>query len=425
MSPSEVDTIADAMVVTKAGGGADFHETRPELQLLTPGRIGNVETRNRFIRSATYETLADERGMPTDGYLELHRRLAAGGVGLNFTGFVSVHPSGKYTPAMPNFETDAHVEAFARVADAVHAEGGKMFVEIAHAGSQAKVADDIVAPSAVPNPAFGHDPRALEDEEVVELVEAFGQTAGRVKEAGFDGVHVHAGHGYLISEFLSPVTNVREDRWGGSPENRLRFTLEVYRAMREAVGPDFPIGWKLGLQDFIEGGLELSDGLAAAEALDREGVDALEGTAGLMSRKAESALQYAGVTRRRALSDKLVHRVFAEEQPEAYFVPNTKRLRERVGCTVICVGGLRRIETMEAVIDDGTADFVSLARPLIREPELVRDVENGRRGIVACTSCNICLMHDGVHPLQCWRTSNRKLFEHAWHRVTGKLSAGY
>lgn len=396
-----------------------------ELRLLTPGQIGRVATRNRFIRSATYETLADERGLPTAGYVELHRRLAAGGVGLNFTGFVSVHPSGKYTPSMPNLETDEHVAAFARVADAVHEEGGKIFVEIAHAGSQAKEAESIVAPSAVPNPAFGHHPRAADEEEIVELVDAFGRTAGRVKEAGFDGVHVHAGHGYLISEFLSPVTNRREDRWGGSPENRLRFTLEVYRAMRAAVGPSFPIGWKLGLQDFVEGGLELEEGLAAAEALDREGVDALEGSAGLMSRRAESALQYAGVTRRRAIADKLLHRVFAEERPEAYFVPATRRLRERVGCTVICVGGLRRIETMEAVVDEGTADFVSLARPLIREPELVRDIERGRRGFVACTSCNICLMHDGVHPLQCWRTSNRKLLEHAWHRVTGQLSGGY
>ena len=395
------------------------------LRLLTPGRIGRVETRNRVVRSATYETLSDERGLPTAGYVELHRRLAAGGVGLNFTGFVAAHPSGKYTPNMPHLETDENVAAFARVADAVHAEGGKIFVEIAHAGSQSRVAEGVVAPSAVPNPAFGHVPRAAEEEEILELVDAFGRTARRVKEAGFDGVHVHAGHGYLISEFLSPHTNCREDRWGGSPENRLRFTLEVYRAMRAAVGPDFPIAWKLGLQDFVAGGLELEEGLAAAEALDREGVDALEGSAGLMSAKAESALQYAGLTRRRAVEDKVLHRVFAEQRPEAFFVPLTRQLRERVRCTVICVGGLRRIETMEAVISEGSADFVSLARPLIREPELVLEVARGRRGLVACTSCNICLMHDGIHPLQCWRTSNRKLLEHAWYRVTGQLAGGY
>jgi 2,4-dienoyl-CoA reductase-like NADH-dependent reductase (Old Yellow Enzyme family) len=396
-----------------------------ELALLAPGRIGPVETRNRFVRAATYETLSDERGLPTAGYVELHRRLAAGGVGLSFTGFIAAHPSGKYTPSMPHLDTDRHVDAFGRVADAVHAEGGKIFVEIGHAGSQSRDPDGVIAPSAVPNPAFGHLPREATDDEILELVEAFGRTAGRVKEAGFDGVHVHAGHGYLVSEFLSPYANRREDGWGGSPENRLRFSLEVYRAMRAAVGPVFPIGWKLGLQDFVPGGLGLEEGLAAAEALDREGVDALEGSAGLMSPKAESALQYAGLTRRRAVEDKLLHRLLAAPRPEAYFVPSTRRLRERVRCTVICIGGLRRIETMEAVIRDGVADFVSLARPFVREPDLVRRVAHGKRGLVACTSCNICLMHDGIHPLQCWRTSNRKLLEHAWHRVSGRLAGGY
>ncbi len=279
-----------------------------------------------------------------------------------------------------------------------------------------------LAPSVVPNPQFHRTPREATDEEIREIVRAFGRAAARVRDAGFDGVHVHAGHGYLISEFLSPLSNLRTDRWGGSLENRQRFGLEVFRAMRQAVGPDFPIAWKLGLRDFVPGGLTLDEGLSTAEALDREGVDALEGSAGLMSPAAESAVQFAGVTRRQAFEDKLLHRVLAKPRPDAYFYDWARMLRERVRCTVIMVGGLRTVETMERAVSERVADFVSLARPLIREPDLVRQIETGFRGRFACTSCNICLMHEGTHPLRCWRTSSRALLEHAWHRVTGRLS---
>jgi 2,4-dienoyl-CoA reductase-like NADH-dependent reductase (Old Yellow Enzyme family) len=314
------------------------------------------------------------------------------------------------------------VPALRRHVDAVHAEGARIFAQLNHAGSQSRAPEvEPLAPSVVPNPQFFRTPRAATEAEIVELVGAFGDAAARVRAAGFDGVHVHAGHGYLISEFLSPVSNRRSDRWGGSLERRQRFGLEVFRAMREAVGPGFPIAWKLGLRDFVPDGLTLAEGLATAEALDRAGVDALEGSAGLMSPKAESAVQYAGVTRRRALEDKLLHRVLARPRPEAYFVEQTRRLRERVRCTVILVGGLRRVETMEAALREGIADFVSLARPLIREPDLVRQIERGRRGLVDCTSCNICLQHEGVHPLRCWRTSVRDLAVHARYRLAGRL----
>jgi 2,4-dienoyl-CoA reductase-like NADH-dependent reductase (Old Yellow Enzyme family) len=176
------------------------------------------------------------------------------------------------------------------------------------------------------------------------------------------------------------------------------------------------------LQDFVPDGLTLDDGLATAEAFDRQGVDALEGSAGLMSPKAESAVQYAGVSRRRALEDKLLHRVLPSPRPQAYFYDWARMLRSRVGCRVILVGGLRTVEVMEQAITEGVADFVSLARPLIREPDLVRQIEEGRRGGFACTSCNICLMHEGVHELRCWRKSNRDLAAHAWHRLSGGLS---
>ncbi len=392
------------------------------MELFTPGRIAGVETRNRFIRSATSEGMADERGFVTPDYRQLHVNLVRGGVGLNFTGHACVLPNGKSLPGMTGIYDDAHVAGLREVTDAVHEEGGRIFAQIQHCGSQS-LAPDIapVAPSVIVNPQFLRMPEEITPAQIEETIKAFGAAAGRVVAAGFDGVHVHAGHGYLISEFLSQHSNQREDEWGGSLENRQRFGLEAYRAIRAEVGPDFPVTWKLGLQDFVPGGLGLEEGMATAELFAAEGVDALEPSAGLMSPIAESARTYVGVTRRRAVEDGLVHRIFSEPTREAYFLDWAKELRGRVDCKLILVGGLRTTRVMEGAVAGGHADFVSLARPLIREPDLVNQIAAGRRGLVDCVSCNICLMHDGRDPLRCWRTPKSALAKHAVIRLTGQL----
>lgn len=407
------------MPVERYGGAV---ANTDKLTLLSPGKIGGVETRNRIIRSATSESMADERGFITDPYQKLHLRLARGGVGLIFTGHSAVSSNGRYIRGMTEISRDEHIGPLRDFTERIHGEGARIFMELNHAGSQSRVPDMTpIAPSVVPNPQFHRTPREAGEAEIREVISAFGTAAARVREAGFDGVHVHAGHGYMISEFLSPMSNRRRDAWGGSLENRQRFGLEVYRAMRRAVGDDFPITWKLGLQDFVPDGLTLEEGLDTAVAFDREGIDAIEASAGLMSPAAESAVQYAAVSRRRALEDKLLHRMLARPRPGAYFYEWARMLRERVACTVILVGGLRNVDVMERALSEGVAEFVSLARPLIREPDLVAQIERGRRDQFACTSCNICLMHEGVHPLRCWRTSNRALAAHAFYRLTGQL----
>jgi 2,4-dienoyl-CoA reductase-like NADH-dependent reductase (Old Yellow Enzyme family) len=399
-----------------------IHMPMASLQVLTPSSIGSVEIRNRFIRSSTSETLADEDGFITPRYRALHQALARGGVGLIFTGHCYVHPSGKSIAGMTQMHDDDHIPQLRRLTDAVHAEGARIFAQLQHAGSQSRAPEVVpVAPSVVPNPQFGRTPTEATPAQIAEIIAAFGEAAGRVNAAGFDGVHVHAGHGYLISEFLSPASNLRRDEWGGSLENRQRFGLEAYRAMRAEVGPDFPITWKLGLQDFVPGGLTLDEGLATADRFAAEGVDAIEGSAGLMSPKAESAPMYVAVDTRRAFEDRLFHRMFKPPVAQAYFRDWARALRRRLDCRVILVGGLRTTEVMEAAIADGDADFVSLARPFIREPDLVRKIEAGKRGLVECVSCNICLDHEGTHGLKCWRQSNRDLATHAWLRATGKL----
>ncbi|MDE0236338.1 MAG: NADH:flavin oxidoreductase [bacterium] len=391
--------------------------------VLRPGEIAGVETRNRIIRSSTSETMADDRGIITQQYHDFHTRLARNGVGLIFTGHCSVHPRGNYIRGMTALDRDEVIGPMKKLTDAIHAEGGKIFAQLNHAGSQSR--DESVeplAPSVVENPQFHRLPlAAASTDEIWEAIEGFGNAARRVREAGFDGVHVHAGHGYLLSEFLSPATNRREDEWGGTLENRQRLLLETYRAMRAAVGDDYPITNKIGLWDYVPDGLTVEEGRATVTMMDNAGVDAIEISAGLMSPKAESAARYVGVTRRRALQDKLLHRVLAAPVKEAYYLEETRRHRATARGKTILVGGVRTIELMNEVIEDGSADFVSLARPFIREPDLVRQIEGGRTGMVDCVSCNICLMHEGSVPLKCWRESNVDLLKHAWARIRGEV----
>jgi 2,4-dienoyl-CoA reductase-like NADH-dependent reductase (Old Yellow Enzyme family) len=191
--------------------------------------------------------------------------------------------------------------------------------------------------------------------------------------------------------------------------------------MRAAVGDDFPITNKIGLWDYIADGLSVEEGRATAQLMDAAGLDAIELSAGLMSPRAESAARYVGVTRTRAVQDKLVHRILAGPVAEAYYRDEAKRHKAYAKGKTILVGGIRTVELMNDVIEDGSADFVSLARPFIREPDLVRQIENGRTGMVDCVSCNICLMHEGTDPLKCWRESNKDLIAHTWARIRGRV----
>ncbi len=391
-------------------------------QLFNAGTIGGLSLKNRFIRSAVSETLADEAGVVRQPqYTEFYERLAKGGAGLLFTGHCYVEDRGRYTPGMTGMARQEHAAVMAQTVNVVHALGVPIFAQLNHAGSQSRV-DNVtpLAPSLVSNAQTGRLPEQATQGDIERVIDAYRRAAALTRSAGFDGVHIHAGHGYLLSSFLSPYSNRRDDEWGGVLANRQRLLLEVVRAIR-AGSQGLPVTVKLGMRDFVEGGLQLEDALNTAELLVSEGVAAIEVSAGITSPKIETAQLYTAVDRRRAAQDKLVHRLLARRPPEGYFVNEARALRERVTCPVILVGGLRTVEFMEGVIRDGTADFVSLGRPLIRQPELINDIQNGRSGLVDCTSCNMCMMHEGVHSLRCWRTSNRLLLEHAYHRLSGRL----
>jgi 2,4-dienoyl-CoA reductase-like NADH-dependent reductase (Old Yellow Enzyme family) len=370
--------------------------------------------------------MAGPGGEVTDELVTLYENLARGGAGLIFTGHFYCHPRGRYGRRQVAIDRDDTIEGLSRVTDAVHHHGGKVFAQIAHAGSQTLLPDiEPLAPSSRANVMTGREVAEASAEEIEEAVESFRDAARRAAEAGFDGVHLHGANGYLISLFRSPLSNRREDEWGGSAEARERFPIAVVEAVREALPAELALTMKLGFRDIVdEPGLEIDDAVAGAGRIVAAGLDAIEISSNLMSDYVSASIRaYVAVDRRRALEDLLVHRLHRSPEPEAYFLPFARRLRDKVDTKIVLVGGLRRTETMEGILESGGADFVSMARPFIREPDLVRKLEAGRTGLVDCVSCNMCLMHEDVHGIRCWRTPRKRMLEHARHRLSGRLTA--
>src|SRR3990170_159507 len=339
--------------------------------------LGRLRLRNRFVRSATGDGLADSKGHVTFEEIEMFRNLSHGGVGLIVTGIAYVHPSGSISNHQLSIATDDCVAGLRALVDAGHEGGAAVAVQLFHAGREAAAhlrgrTPTAVGPSLVEGDAFfGEAHGVMEEEDFRMITRAFARAAIRAKEAGFDAVQLHAAHGYLFSQLLSPYTNRRRDRWGGPLENRMRFHLEVYREIRAGVGDSYPILIKLGVQDGFDGGLCLEEGTYASANLAEAGFECIEVSQGLRGKVYEET-EYR--TRIRQGSG------------EAYFRSWARAVKERVKVPVMIVGGLRTVEVMEEIVLQGDADLVSLARPLIREPDLVNRWRRGDRRGSACIS---------------------------------------
>ena len=338
--------------------------------------INGMELRNRFVRSATWEGMCDEHGRPTARLAECYSALAAGNVGLIITGYAYVRPDGKQMIGSIGAYTDDLAPEMKQVAAAVHHEGGKLCLQLVHCGGQARAQDGRknIAPSAIETPQYASVPAEMGIKDIEEIIAAFGAAARRARDWGFDAVQLHAAHGYLINQFLSPHTNRRTDAYGGSVENRTRFLLEVYRKVRSMVGPQYPVLVKLNGSDFLPNGLTLDDAVHAAQALDAGGIDAIEVSGGTP-----------------ASGDQVPVRTKIERpEQEAYNLPLAVRIKSSVNCPVMVVGGFRSFEIVRDVIAKGQADHVSLARPFVREPGLVKRWEAGDTARARCISCNGC-----------------------------------
>ena len=339
--------------------------------LFKPYRIGVMEIRNRFIRSATTTYWADENGVIRPEAVELYRRLAEGEVGLIVKGHMYVSDGGRVHPGMAGISREAHIPMLRRLTEAVHGEGGHIVAQLNHGGIMS------LSDKAGPSEYIGEGwkARALSSEEIWRIVEAFGDAADRAMEAGFDGVQIHGAHGYLISQFLSRTVNRREDEWGGSLEKRMRLLIEVYEEIRRRVGRK-PVLLKLNCDDFSPEGFTVEDSLRVSREICRRGLDALEISGGGVGRMTELMA--------RARSDD-------PELSEASFAGHASRIREATRPTPMAlVNGIRSLRCMEAIVGKGIADLISMSRPFIREPDLVRRLKEGRQERASCTSCDLC-----------------------------------
>jgi 2,4-dienoyl-CoA reductase-like NADH-dependent reductase (Old Yellow Enzyme family) len=360
--------------------------------------------KNRTIKSATLENMATPEGLPTDETRLFYERLARGGTGLIITGYAYVNKTGQSFPLQSGIHTDRAVPEWRRITDGVHELGSRIAMQIAHGGRQIKARAfrdrTSVAPSAIPDLVYFTMPRPMTEPEILRTIQDFGDAAARVKEAGFDAVQIHGAHGYLVSSFLSPLTNRRRDEWGGDFERRFRFLAEVYKAVRKAVGADFPVFYKLNISDLVPFGTTPSDSFPAARRLAELGLDAVEISGGINEMvlgmmRGDSCADI--ISRDRSILAKLYFTfVLGAEKlflpfREAYFLPYAEKLRPILNIPLILVGGVRSPETAEKIIESDSADFVSMARPLVREPGLPNRWSSGDLKPAQCVSCNRCL----------------------------------
>lgn len=338
--------------------------------------INGMSLNNRFVRSATWEGMCDNDGRPTTKLASCYRELAAGGVGLIITGYAYVRRDGKQLPGKMGIHTDDFASEMKTITRTVHNEGGKICIQLVHAGGQttAKTAGRRpLAPSAVKVEQFPEEPQAMSKQDIDEIVTAFGNSAGRAKRYGFDAVQLHAAHGYLINQFLSPLTNQRTDNYGGPVEDRCRFLLEVYRSVRSEVGPDFPVLVKLNGSDNLEGGLDIIDAVHAAHLLDAEKIDAIEVSGGTSASGERTP----------------VRTKIDRPDREAYNLALAQEIKKAAGCPIMAVGGFRSPEIVNKAIKGGV-DYISMARPFIREPRLIKRWKEGDLSPATCISCNGC-----------------------------------
>lgn len=345
-------------------------------ELFETCRIGNIELKNRFVRSATWEGMAPDTGEINDGLLDLYRALAEGGVGLIIGSYAFVDKRGRCNPGMIGIDDDGLMPGLRRLAQTIHDGGGKVITQIAHGGAQTTVDTGFPAeaPSAVADRSSGKMPVEMSQDDIERVVAGFVAAARRTKACGFDGVQLHSAHGYLLLQFLSPHTNVRTDEYGGSIENRARMLFEVYDRVREEVGADYPVLVKINVSDFDETGLTAEDSLWVCEQLSERGIDGIELSGGG---------PYSG------RSGPARTKIYDAEK-EAYFREQAKVFTPRLKCPVILVGGIRSLEVAEELLGDGVAQFFSMSRPLISEPGLVNRWASGDRKRARCASCNKC-----------------------------------
>jgi 2,4-dienoyl-CoA reductase-like NADH-dependent reductase (Old Yellow Enzyme family) len=357
------------------------------MMLFEPYTLAGLRLGNRIVRAATFEKMADEDGRVTDRLTGLYEDLARGGTGLIITGFALVHPSGRAAPQMISIHAESYIEGLRGLTDAVHREGGLIAIQLVHGGRHCPPlllgGEPPLAPSESYDRFTRATARAMTEAEIWTVVEAFGDAAWRARSAGFDAVELHAAHGYLISSFLSPFTNRRDDYWGGDEERRSHFAEEVLKSVRKAVGDNYPVLMKVNADDMVEGGLTPEESLRQVRRIEPLGLDAVEISGGVREARVKTIRPD-------------IHRA----EDEAYFRDSGRLFKENLSMPVILTGGMRSREVMEGVLERGEADLAGMSRPLIREPDLPNLMRGGKER-ADCISCNKCTRFNKIDYVHC------------------------
>lgn len=395
--------------------------------LFRPLKIGSLTLAGRLFKSATSETRASGSGFVTEKLISFYEQMAWAGTPLMITGNMHVSSDGQSTAHMCGIEHDDKIPGLRKLTDTVHSHGSKIFAQLNHVGRQMIPAsmgfNEAIAPSAVKELTLGTIPRAMTLDDIQRVIGDFAGAARRAQQAGFDGVQIHAAHGYLISQFLTPYTNRRTDNYGGSFENRFRFLQEICRAIREKVGSDYPVIVKLNGIDSLplRRGLKNQELVNVAQKLENEGIDAVEvsishyESGGVVFRGTYHRFFY--IYRQSSMFDKLpllyrwsigifwplialVGNILWFHR-EGFNTRYAKAFTAALNIPVLCVGGFQKRTTMEKVLEEGLCDAISSARSFIADPYFYKHIKENKKG-PQCVFCNACLGHVGEKPLDCF-----------------------
>jgi 2,4-dienoyl-CoA reductase-like NADH-dependent reductase (Old Yellow Enzyme family) len=347
--------------------------------IFEPYMIRDTLVRNRFMRSATTSAYADENGVVNDTIIKHYERMSKGECGLIIKGHLYIMDNGKAHNGMAGISKDAQIPMLKKLTEAIHKHNGHIVAQINHAGV-------VHAPDRAGPSEYSEDDwtaRAFTGDEIEAIIEGFGDAAERAMQAGFDGVQIHGAHGYLVSQFLSNYVNRRDDKWGGSLENRMRLLMEVYDEVRGRLG-NVPVLVKMNSDDFSEDGFTIKESAIVAKAIAAKGIDLIEVSGGGRGRRVD-----------------LRERAKNPDYPELDFGGHAVKLRESTKPTPMgLVHGFTKLKTMEKVIENDLADMVSMSRPFIREPDIVKKLKSGAKE-TTCIRCDACRANFGVAMMQC------------------------
>lgn len=350
------------------------------MHLFRSGRIGKLETKNRILQAPMGTFSYDADGVPSEQTLDYFAERARGGVGLIICHGVRVSPESRVR-GLPNLFEDRSIPVMARIAEAIHRAGSKCALQMNHSGKAMTYTNAgggrpsesfAIGPSAMRYVKTGVMIREMSREEIHRLIDLFSDTARRVMQAGFDMVELHAAHGYLMSSFLSPLTNRRTDEYGGNPQNRARFVCEILGRIRDKTGPDFPVSVRFNGSDLLPGGTSIEDTLIHAQMFEKAGANLLHVSAGTHENTEVQFLSYLW--------------------PDAYLTDLAAQVKKVVHIPVCTVGKLGEPAVANQVLEQGKADFIALGRPLLADPYWPKKVEEGRiDDINRCIYCNNCV----------------------------------